>query len=178
MLSFFKKSQSDSNNASEGVDFATVRKSFIEYVERESTILQLDDFSKNEYGGIHIGYDCGYKGDGSRPIFLSATLDFKNRGISDGIIASKLLISSGTEFVESHYRKMEQHKGIIEKLFSFENLKFEQVGGAYIINIAKFHVDLSQQEGWHAEFRWLRENLEKLYWVLRIHNTLQWDGSQ
>ena len=36
-------------------------------------------------------------------------------------------------------------------------------------------VDLTQEAERDTSFRWLRENLEKLYGVLRVHETFGWD---
>ena len=154
-------------------DFDTIREAFIEYVNRESTILQLDDFSKDEYGGRYIGYDCGYKTEERRDIFLSAGLAFDNGNISNGIIAASLVIRSTSEYFESHYKKLESCKTEIEKTFSLENIKFKKVGGTHRLSMEKFHVDLSLRENWDTEFQWLRENLERLFWVLRLHDTIQ-----
>ena len=56
-------------------------------------------------------------------------------------------------------------------------IEFKTIGRTHRLSVEKFHVDLSQQENWDAEFRWLRESLEKLYWVLRVHDTLGWDNA-
>ena len=153
-------------------DFNTIREAFIEYVNRGSTILQLDDFSKDEYGGRYIGYDCGYKAEEHRDIFLSAGLAFDNGNISNGIIAASLVIRSTSEYFESHYKKLESRKTEIEKTFSLENIKFKKVGSTHRLSMEKFHVNLSLRENWDTEFQWLRENLERLFWVLRLHDTI------
>ena len=83
------------------LDFPTIRKAFIEYVEYESDILQLDDFSRTEYGGQYIGYDCGYKTNNGHDIFLSAGLNFQ-QSLSDGIISTGLVVRSTSKYLESH----------------------------------------------------------------------------
>ncbi len=155
-------------------DFDAVRNAFIEYIENESCILQLDDFSKEEYGGQYIGYNCGYKTDSGHDIFLSAGLNFQ-KSLSDGIIAAGLVIRSTSGYVESHYKEVEAHKTEIENAFFLTGIEFKTIGRTHRMSMEKFHIDLSQSENWNAEFRWLRENLEKLYWVLRVHDTLGWD---
>ena len=154
-------------------DFDTLRNAFIKYVESESSILQLDDFSKEEYGGQYIGYNCGYKTESGHDIFLSAGLNFQ-KSLSDGIIAAGLVVRSASGYVESHYKEMEAHKTEIENAFFLTGIEFKAIGRTHRMSIEKFHIDLSQSENWNAEFRWLRENLEKLYWVLRVHDTLGW----
>ena len=171
---FFKKKSEPTPN--EMLDFPTIRKAFIEYVKHKSSILQLDDFSKTEYGGQYIGYDCGYKADNGHDIFLSAGLNF-GKSLSDGIIAAGLVIRSTSRYVESHYKKMKAHKTEIEKVFFLTGIEFKTIGRTHRLSIEKFHVDLSQQENWDAEFCWLRENLEKLYWVLRVQDTLGWNAA-
>ena len=44
-----------------------------------------------------------------------------------------------------------------------------------IYGVVKKGVDLTQESERDAGFRWLRENLEKLYWVLRVHDTFGWN---
>lgn len=62
--------------------------------------------------------------------------------------------------------------------FSFEDIKFREAGGNILqLYVVKQNVDLTQAANWDTEFRWLRENLEKLYWVLRVHDTLGWSGA-
>ncbi|MCY3742878.1 MAG: hypothetical protein OXH00_17835 [Candidatus Poribacteria bacterium] len=169
---FFKKKSEPTPN--EILDFPTIRNAFIEYVKHESCILQLDDFSKEKYGGQYIGYNCGYKTDSGHDIFLSAGLNFQ-KNLSDGIIAAGLVVRSVSGYVESHYKEMKAHKTEIENAFSLTGIEFKTIGGTHRMSMEKFHIDLSQSENWNAEFRWLRENLEKLYWVLRVHDTLGWD---
>ena len=157
-------------------DFDIIRNAFIEYIENESSILQLDDFSKEEYGGQYIGYNCGYKTDSGHDIFLSAGLNFA-KSLSDGIIAAGLVVRSASRYVESHYKEMEAHKTEIENAFSLTGIEFKTIGRTHRVSMEKFHIDLSQPENWKGEFRWLRENLEKLYWVLRVHDTLGWNNT-
>ena len=56
-LNPFQRQQTDN----EVTDFQEIRDAFIQYVESESSLLELDDFSKNDFDGQYIGYDCGYK---------------------------------------------------------------------------------------------------------------------
>ena len=111
---FFRKKSEPAPN--EMLNFPTIREAFIEYVKHESSILRLDDFSKTEYGGQYIGYDCGYKTDNGHGIFLSAGLNFQ-KNLSNGIIAAGLVVRSASRYLESHYKKMEAHKTEIEKVF-------------------------------------------------------------
>ena len=49
-------------------------------------------------------------------------------------------------------------------------------GNVRQLYVVKRGVDLTQTADRDAAFRWLRENLEKLYWVLHVHDTLGWDA--
>ncbi len=51
----------------------------------------------------------------------------------------------------------------------------EASSGIWQLRVMKKDVDLTQTADREATFRWLRENLEKLYWVLRVQDTLGWD---
>ena len=44
----------------------------------------------------------------------------------------------------------------------------------YQFRVEKENVDLTQIANLDANFHWLRETLEKLYWVLRLQETLGW----
>ena len=91
-------------------------------------------------------------------------------------IAAVISIALNSSYVESHYKKFEENKNKIEKAFSFENINPRgKIGNVFQLSVVKRDVDLTQTADWDTEFRWLRENLEKLYWVLRVHDTLGWD---
>ena len=91
-------------------------------------------------------------------------------------IAAVISIASNSSYVESHYKKFEEDKNKIEKAFSFENINPRgKIRNVFQLSVVKRDVDLTQTSNWNTEFRWLRENLEKLYWVLRVYDTLGWN---
>ena len=146
----------------------SVKEAFRAYIECESDILRLDDFGRSDY----IGYEGGYeKENGYSQLWIAAWLpDDLNE------IAAVISVRSNSRYFESHYRKFEEHKDKIENTFSFEDVRFREAsGGFWQLRVVKQNVDLTQTANWETEFRWLRENLEKLYWVLRVHDTLGWD---
>lgn len=140
-------------------DFDTIRDAFKTYIKRESGILQLDDFGSPEY----IGYESGYpKVNGSSRIWLAAWIPDNREHI-----AAVISIQSSSTYHRSHYQKFQEHTGQIKNLFSFEDIEFEKVGTNSQLRVVKAGIDLTQRANWDTAFRWLRENLEKLYWVLR-----------
>ena len=145
-----------------------VQDAFIAYIARESDILRLDDFGSSDY----IGYESGYeKENGYRQIWIAAWIPDDRKEI-----AAVISVGSNSRYFESHYKKFEEHKDRIENTFSFEDVKFaEASSGIWQLRVMKEDVDLTQKTDRDAAFRWLRENLEKLYWVLRVHDTLRWD---
>ena len=144
------------------------RGAFIAYVARESAILRLDDFGNDDY----IGYESGYeKENGYRQIWLAAWLPVRPNDI-----AAVIAIQSNSGYCESHYKKFEEHKDRIKETFSFEEVKFREAGSNIRqLYVVRQNIDLTQTADKEAAFRWLRENLEKLHWVLRVHDTFGWD---
>lgn len=120
-LNPFRRQQTEYTE--EVTDFWEIRDAFIQYIRSESSSLQLDDFSKNDFEGQYIGYDCGYKTNrtyafGGHDIFLSAGLSFQNSfSISNGILAAALVFKSESEHFQSHYKKMEERQIEIKKCF-------------------------------------------------------------
>ena len=149
-------------------DFDTIRNEFKTYIKRESDILRLDDFGRPEY----IGYESGYpKVDGSRRIWLAAWLPDNREHI-----AAVIAIQSSSTYHRSHYQKFQEHNGLIKALFSFEDIDFTEKGPNSQLRVVNTGIDLIQSTHRDTAFRWLRENLEKLYWVLRAHETpLGWN---
>ena len=151
-------------------DFDVVNEAFIAYIERESGILQYADFGEGGHSD-YIGYESGYpKESRYYDIWITAWLP-RNRNE----IAAVISIASNSSYVESHYKNFEDNKNKIEKAFSFENINLRgKIGNVFQLSVVKQNVDLTQTANWDAAFRWLRENLEKLYWVLRVHDTFGW----
>ena len=145
----------------------SVKEAFIAYIARESDILQY--VGSND---AYVNYGSGYPTkNGFHEIQLSAWLPEGLNGIS--VVIS---IPKGSIYFESHYKKFEEHKGRIEKTFSFEEIKLKKASeSVFHLRVVKEDVDLTHTGDRDAAFRWLRENLEKLYWVLRVHDTLGWD---
>ncbi len=156
------------------IDFKTIRKTFIEYISSNSSILILDDFSKDKYDGKYIGYDCGYKKGDFRHIYLSAAIEIKEDECSNATIRAALVIDSNSEYLETHYKVMEGHMDKIKSLFDLDGLSSLSLPSTNRLVVSKYSVDFSRSENWRIEFQWLRENLEKLYWVLRVHDTIQY----
>lgn len=158
------------------LDFWHIRESLIGYIEKESTILELDDFSRNKFDGVFIGYRC-MQYDGIFPqMFLSAILNFSNFGerkLENMTISAYWVTWHNTEYVKSHYNKLKIVKSKIEKALKFGILKFTE-GATYKIGVERQEIDLSIVSKSQMEFRWLRENLEKLYWMVKIHESVGW----
>lgn len=149
-----------------------VTKAFIAYVDRESDILQLGDFGAEGHRD-YVDYESGYPTKNKSPeIYLSAWLPV---GRND--VAALISIRANSMYFESHYKKFEEHKDKIETTFLFDEVKPRSTKGdrVYHLRVVKKGVDLTQTVGRDAAFRWLRETLEKLYWVLRVHDALGWD---
>ena len=154
-------------------DFETIREAFIEYIERESSILKLDDFSRDNRPEF-IGYESGYrKESGHRDIWINVWMP---QGLDK--VSAVISIRGNSRYFQSHYQKLKEHKSEIETAFSFDTINPSEVsGGIFQLRVEKEEIDLTQKANWDTEFRWLRENLEKLYWMLRVHDTLGWDNT-
>ena len=152
-------------------DFDTIRKAFIEYIGCESSILRLDDFSRDSRPEF-IGYESGYpRENGHRDIWISVWMP---QGLDK--VSAVISIRRNSHYFESHYQKLKAHKSKIKDAFSFETLNPSEVsGGIFQLRVEKEDIDLTQTANWKTEFRWLRVNLEKLSWVLRVHDALGWD---
>ena len=153
---------------------ASAKEAFIAYVQRESDILQLSD-SERSRPSAYVNYDSGYPTKNGFPeIQLSAWLP-----VDYNDVAAVISIHSNSKYFESHYKKFEEYKSRIEDTFSFEEVKLRSSRGGrvYHLRVVKKGVDLTLTADRETAFRWLRENLEKLYWVLRVPDTLRWDNT-
>lgn len=158
------------------LDFWHVRESLISYIKKESTILELDDFARNKFEGVFIGYKCAEFENIFPPMFLSAILNFGKFGqrkLDDMLISAYWVTWHNTSFVKSHYNKLKIAKQKIEETFNLGMLKFSE-GATYRIGLEKRGVDLTSTSSMDIEFRWIRENLEKLYWMIKIHENIGW----
>ena len=136
----------------------TIRNALIEYIKRESRILKRDDFGKENY----IGYFCGY---GPHKIWLTIWI-----GDSLDIIATRLMISK-----EYHntFERLQENWDKIEWLFPEEKVDHRSLpNDIQGIGVEK-RVDLTQRGNWQTTSVWVRENLEKLLYVIRIHDAIQ-----
>lgn len=145
-------------------DFNRIRNAFREYVERESTIL------RNDGGDApFVKYKSGIpnpNGNGLSLIWIQAWVPEGDK------ISAAISVAENGPFWESHYQGLKANKSKIEHYFSFDNIETDTVGaGIHQFRVNKMGVDLTQTANWETEFRWLRENLEKLYWVLEIQDT-------
>ena len=137
-------------------DLREIREALIAYIARESRVLELDDFGGDEY----IGYSCGY---GPYKIWLSTY-------IGSDLVATRLMI--GKEHSDT-FERLKENKDKIQWLFPEEEVNYRTFNGGHQgIGVEK-HVDLSQRENWDEIFVWVRGNLEKLLYVIRIHDAIQ-----
>ena len=137
-------------------DIQEIRKALIAYIERESSVLELDDFGGAEF----ICYSCGY---GHFKIWLVIWI-----GSNLDIIATNLMI--GRQYLET-FERLKENRHKIEWLFPEEEIICGLIGGNHRIGVEK-RVDLSQRSNWDEISIWTRENLEKLFWVISIHDKL------
>ena len=139
-------------------DLHEIREGLIAYVDRESHVLKLDDFGGDEY----IGYFCGY---GPRKIWLTIWV-----GTNLDIVATRLMIGNGYHDTSE---RLKENMNKIGWLFPEETVDCRSFYGNFQgIGVEK-RVDLTQRENWHEVSVWVRENLEKLFYTIRIHDAIQ-----
>ena len=144
-------------------DLHEIREALIAYIDRESHVLKLDDFGGDEY----IGYFCGY---GPRKIWLTIWV-----GTNLDIVATRLMIGNGYHDISE---RLKENRNKIEWLFPGEVVDCRSFyGNLQGIGVEK-RVDLTQRENWHEVSVWVRENLEKLFYVIRIHDAIQESDTQ
>ena len=91
---------------------------------------------------------------------------------NDGGKISAAISVDGKSSYFGHYKELKANKSKIEHYFSFDNIgAVPMKGGIHQFRVNKTGVDLTLRVNWDTEFRWLRENLEKLYWVLQVQDT-------
>ena len=137
-------------------DIQEIREGLKTHIERESSVLELDDFGGAEF----ICYSCGY---GHFKIWLVIWI-----GSNLDIIATNLMI--GRQYLET-FERLKENRHKIEWLFPEEEIICDLIGGNHRIGVEK-RVDLSQRSNWHTISVWARENLEKLFWVISLHDKL------
>ena len=156
--------QEDSPTELPEPDIQEIREALKAHIARESRVLELDEFGgKPEY----IGYSCGY---GPYKIWLSIWI-----GTDLDIIATNLMI--GKEYLET-FQKLEENKHKIGWLFPEEEIICASLAKENRRIGVEKHVDLSQRSNWHTISVWARENLEKLFWVISIHDKLSSGDTQ
>lgn len=152
-------------------NFNKIRDGFIKYVKRESTILQY-----HGRDGAFVRFKTGIpnpNGNGLLPIWINAWIP------KGDMISAAISVDGNSPFFSSCYQKLEQNKSKIEVAFSFDTtIEITELNSdIHQFRVNKPGVDLTQTTNWETEFRWLRENLEKLYWVLQIQYTGNgWDA--
>ena len=151
-------------------DLEEIRSEFIAYIKRESNILKSD--GRNNANDDFIRYDAGFSTEnGLPPVWINAWIPDPN------IISAAISIDGNSPYFTPYYQHLKKHRSKIEKVFSFGTIDSGIVGSNICrLSINKTDVDLTQTANWETEFRWLRENLEKLYWVLRMRDEIGWDG--
>ena len=148
-------------------DFERIRNKFRKYVDHESNILH---YISSRGAFIKYESDCR-KENSSRVVWMNAWIPNDTHKIS-----ASISIDGNSRFFESHYQKLKAHKSNIEAIFSFETITPIKVNSnIYQFRVEKENVDLTQIANLDTNFHWLRETLEKLYWVLRVQDTLGWD---
>ena len=148
-------------------NFNRIRNEFRKYVQRESTILR-DDGGNAPFVRYKTGIPS-LNGNGLPPIWINAWIPD-----GGGIISAGISVKKNSPFFASHYQELKKNKSKIEAAFSFNTtIEIAQVddGNIHQFRVNKTDVDLTQTTDWDTEFRWLRENLEKLYWALQIQDT-------
>ena len=145
-------------------DFERIRNKFREYIKHESNILH---YISSRGASINYESDCPME-NGSRGVWINAWLPNDTHKIS-----ASISFDGKSRFFQSHYQKLNAHKSKIEAIFAFETITPIKVGGnIYQLRVEKENVDLTQIAHLDTHFHWLRETLEKLYWVLRVQETL------
>ena len=141
------------------------KRAFIAYIASESGILQHADFGAGEHPE-YVGYEGGYqKENGYHQIWLSAWIPATPndiaarkaasqkswRALSAWIpatpndIAAVIAVRSDSSYFESHYKKFEEHKDRIEKVFSFAEIKPRLASDSvFHLRVVKKDVDLTQ----------------------------------
>ncbi len=161
-------------------DFWDIRASFIEYVEEESEILKVYDFAKKNFAGIYIGYNPD---NCKRPqSFLSAGINHLGDRPEDGRLDSVILSAywttfPETNFADTHFFPLERNQEEIQEFFGFEHLSFRAEPKFLRIGIYEPRIDLTDEKHIHSHFKWIRQNLEKLYWLINLHESgcLKWE---
>ena len=144
-------------------DLHEIREALIAYIDRESRVLEPSDFGPDNY----IGYSCGYE---DHKIWLTIWI-----GRSLDIVATRLMFDNEHR---NTFRKIEENKNKIEWLFPEEVVDCKSFSGnRQGIGVEK-RVDLTQRGNWQATSVWVRENLEKLLYVIRIHDAIQESDTQ
>ena len=83
----------------------------------------------------------------------------------------------GKEYLET-FERLQENKHKIEWLFPEKDVLCGLLrNGYYRIGLEK-DVDLTQRENWQTVSVWTRENLEKLFWVISIHDKLSSGDTQ
>ena len=76
------------------------------------------------------------------------------------------------------FERLQENQEKIEWLFPEEEVDCKSFqGNVQGIGVEK-SVDLTQRENWDDTFVWVRESLEKLLYVIRIHDAIQESDTQ
>ena len=76
------------------------------------------------------------------------------------------------------FERLEENQDKIKWLFPEEEVDYRSFrSNTQGIGVEK-HVDLTQRENWHEISVWVRENLERLLYVIRIHDAIQESDTQ
>jgi len=178
-------------------DFWQIRTSFIEYIDSESDVLKVCDFDKKNFAGVYIGcnpnncdnpkylslqIDCDSAFCQRPQSFLSAGInhgadDPKNAKLKSVKLSAYWMTFAYTEFERYIYYELKPYRKKIQEVFGFQHLDFKEESNFSGIGIWKRSVDLTEKEQIHSHFKWIKQNLEKLYWLVHLHETgcLNWE---
>lgn len=157
--------------------FWDIRQAFIDYIKVESNILNLYDFSKDKFGGVFVGFTCCEFSGRTPPMFLSAGLNYGLKGENNlkymTLSACWVTWNTNQNLIDKFYMEIGKNQRLIKHIFGFQKLK-GYAKNTHRFGVEKKNVDLTRREYLDPNFRWLRENLEKLYWIVRIQNIKGW----
>ena len=141
-------------------DLDAIREALIEYIDHESSILEFRKSSNLQY----INYSCGNYDSFTIQLIIWIGKDMD-------VIATNLTIDKS--FLKI-FEKLKENQDKIKWLFPDEDVIYGLIPKTDVrrIGIQK-HIDLTQRENWDEISVWVRENLEKLLYVIRIHDAVQ-----
>ena len=141
-------------------DIKEIRETLTAYIERESRVLELIPPGDNPQ---YIDYSCGYPGrfEMRLTIWIGRDLD---------IVATRLMI--GREY-HNTFKRLKENNDKVNWLFPEGEVDYKLFSSDFKGVGVEKRLDLTQRENWHEISVWVRENLEKLLYVIRVHDAIQ-----